>query len=156
MCREWIELLCVTIFDRRQSGLFTSFSDESQALVHPNPKIPPMFKLKHYEFAGKLVGKCLYESSLGVGYRQLVKARFTRSFLAQLIGLRVHYRFFEQDDPQFYLSKVKYIEENDVSDLEITFSEEEYSGDGQLVRVNVSSISSAFLFDSWIVLIGGC
>lgn len=48
--------------------------------------------LKFYEFAGKIVGKCLYESSLGGGYRQLVKARFSRSFLAQLIGLRVHFR----------------------------------------------------------------
>jgi len=133
--REWIELLSVSMFDRRHSGLFASFSDESQALVHPNPKLPPSFKLKHYEFAGKLVGKCLYESSMGAECRQLVKARFSRSFLAQLIGLRVHYKLFEQDDPQFYLSKVKYIEDNDVSDLEITFSEEEYSADGQLLRV---------------------
>ena len=62
--REWIELLCVAIFDRRQSGMFTSFSDDVQALVHPNPKMPATCKLKHYEFAGKLVGKCLYESSL--------------------------------------------------------------------------------------------
>jgi len=39
------------------------------------------------------------ESALGSSYRQLVRARFTRSFLAQLIGLRVHYKHFEQDDP---------------------------------------------------------
>lgn len=133
--REWTELLCVAIFDRMHSGLFCSFSDDAQALVHPNPRMPPHFKLKHYEFAGKLVGKCLYESSLGTAYRQLVKARFTRSFLAQLIGLRVHYKCFEQDDPQFYLSKVKYLEENDVTDLELTFSEEEYNEQGQLLRV---------------------
>ncbi len=62
--REWIELLCVAIFDRRHSGMFTSFSEDGQALVHPNPKMPASCKLKHYEFAGKLVGKCLYESSL--------------------------------------------------------------------------------------------
>ena len=109
--REWFELLCVALFDRRHSGLFTSFSDDdpgaSQALVHPNARIPLDYKLKHYEFAGKVVGKCLYESSLGPTYRQLVKARFTRSFLAQLIGLRVHYKYFEQDDPQLYLSKIK-------------------------------------------------
>lgn len=45
-----------------------------------------------YEFAGRLVGKCLYESSLGGAYKQLVRARFTRSFLAQIIGLRMHYK----------------------------------------------------------------
>lgn len=49
-------------------------------------------QLKHFEFAGKVVGKCLYESALGGAYRQLVRARLARSFLAQLIGLRVHYK----------------------------------------------------------------
>lgn len=51
-----------------------------------------MFQLKHFELAGKLVGKCLYESALGGSHRQLVRARLTRSFLAQIIGLRVHYK----------------------------------------------------------------
>ena len=60
--------------------------------VHPNPKRPPDLKLKLYEFAGKIVGKCLFESSLGRPYRQLVKARFSKSFLAQLMGLRVNYK----------------------------------------------------------------
>ena len=49
-------------------------------------------KLKFYEFAGRIVGKCLYESALGSGRRLKLKARFTRSFLAQLLGLRVCYR----------------------------------------------------------------
>lgn len=89
--REWFELTCAALFDARNS-LFASFSDNKQALVHPNPQRPANLKLKHYEFAGKLVGKCLYESALGGSYRQLVRARFTRSFLAQIIGLRVHYK----------------------------------------------------------------
>ena len=58
--------------------------------VHPNHKRPAHLKTKHFEFAGKVVGKCLYESA--VGNPLLVKARFTRSFLAQLIGLRIHYK----------------------------------------------------------------
>lgn len=45
-----------------------------------------------YEFAGRIVGKCLYESALGGAYKQLVRARFTRSFLAQIIGLRMNYK----------------------------------------------------------------
>lgn len=60
--------------------------------VHPNPDRPAHLRLKMYEFAGRLVGKCLYESSLGGAYKQLVRARFTRSFLAQIIGLRMHYK----------------------------------------------------------------
>lgn len=85
--------------------------------------------------AGRIVGKCLYESSLGSAYRQMVKARFTRSFLAQLIGLRVHYKYFEQDDPELYLGKVKFILENDVEGMELTFTEEEYDPMGKLLKV---------------------
>ena len=64
-----------------------------------------------------------------------MRARFSRSFLAQIIGLRVHYKYFEQDDPDLYLSKIKYILENDVEDMEMYFIEEEYDKDGQLVKV---------------------
>lgn len=89
--REWFELICSSLFDPR-GGLFHTFHDKRQALVHPNPVRSANLKLKHFEFAGKVVGKCLYESALGGTYRQLVRARFARSFLAQLIGLRVHYK----------------------------------------------------------------
>lgn len=134
--REWFELICSALFDPR-SGLFCTFHDKRQALVHPNPSRPPHLKLKHFEFAGKIVGKCLYESALGGTYRQLVRARFTRSFLAQLIGLRVHYKYFEQDDPDLYLSKVKYILDTDLDtsdNLELFFVEEVYDSFGQLQK----------------------
>ena len=58
--------------------------------VHPNSKRPAHFKLKHYEFAGRIVGKCLYESA--VGQPLMVTARFSRSFLAQIIGLRINHK----------------------------------------------------------------
>lgn len=77
------------------------------------------------------------ESALGSSYRQLVRARFTRSFLAQLIGLRVHYKHFEQDDPDLYLQKIKYILDTDLDrneNLEIYFVEEVYDTMGQLVK----------------------
>lgn len=132
--REWFQLVCAALFDPKNQ-LFKGFSDNHQALVHPNVKRPPHLKLKHYEFAGRVVGKCLYESALGGGYRQLVRARFTRSFLAQLIGLRVHYKYFEQDDPDLYLTKVKYILEHDVEDMDLYFVEEDYDQAGQLIKV---------------------
>lgn len=43
-----------------EGGLFCTFHDKRQALVHPNPNRPSHLKLKYYEFAGKIVGKCLY------------------------------------------------------------------------------------------------
>uniref|UniRef100_A0A0K8VHG6 HECT-type E3 ubiquitin transferase n=1 Tax=Bactrocera latifrons TaxID=174628 RepID=A0A0K8VHG6_BACLA len=134
--REWFELVCSALFDPR-GGLFCTFHDKHQALVHPNPNRPSHLKLKHFEFAGKIVGKCLYESALGGTYRQLVRARFTRSFLAQLIGLRVHYKYFEQDDPDLYLSKIKYILDTDLDatdSLELYFVEEVYDTSGQLSK----------------------
>ncbi|XP_058121974.1 apoptosis-resistant E3 ubiquitin protein ligase 1 isoform X1 [Anopheles ziemanni] len=134
--REWFELVCSSLFDPR-GGLFCTFHDKRQALVHPNPNRPPHLKLKHFEFAGKVVGKCLYESALGGTYRQLVRARFSRSFLAQLIGLRVHYKYFEQDDPDLYLSKIKYILDTDLDtseNLELYFVEEMYDQSGQLQK----------------------
>ncbi|KAH0620495.1 hypothetical protein JD844_021016 [Phrynosoma platyrhinos] len=132
--REWFELICKVLFDTTNQ-LFTRFSDNNQALVHPNPNRPSYLRLKVYEFAGRLVGKCLYESSLGGAYKQLVRARFTRSFLAQIIGLRMHYKYFETDDPEFYKSKVCFILNNDVSEMELVFAEEKYSKSGQLEKV---------------------
>lgn len=133
--REWLELLCKDLFSH-EGGFFTRFNaDDPQALVHPNPKRPPWMKLKFYEFAGRIVGKCLYESALGSSRRLNVKARFSRSFLAQLIGLRVCYRYFESDDKQLYRSKIKYIEETDPEDLGLVFAEEECDQQGRLQKL---------------------
>ncbi|TKS86493.1 Apoptosis-resistant E3 ubiquitin protein ligase 1 [Collichthys lucidus] len=132
--REWFELICKTLFDT-SNQLFTRFSDNNQGLVHPNADRPPHLRLKMYEFAGRIVGKCLYESALGGAYKQLVRARFTRSFLAQIIGLRMNYKYFETDDQEFYKTKVCFILNNDVSEMDLVFAEEKYSKAGQLEKV---------------------
>ncbi|KAM4690295.1 apoptosis-resistant E3 ubiquitin protein ligase 1 [Rhinophrynus dorsalis] len=132
--REWFELICKVLFDT-SNRLFTRFSDSNQGLVHPNPCRPPGVRVKLYEFAGRVVGKCLFESSLGGGYEQLVRARFTRSFLAQIIGLRMNYKYFETDDPDFFQSKVLYLLSNDVSETDLFFAEEKYGRGGQLEKV---------------------
>lgn len=117
--REWIDLLSGILFGH-EHNLFTRFKEEdAQALVstcqlklilskslrlkcniynffldqvHPNPRRPANLKLKYYEFAGRIVGKCLYESAVGAGRRQNIKAKFSRSFLAQLLGQRITYK----------------------------------------------------------------
>lgn len=88
---RWLELVLYLLFLLVLSGTWM-FHFGSSLQVHPNPGRPTYLRLKLYEFAGRLVGKCLYESSLGGAYKQLVRARFTRSFLAQIIGLRMHYK----------------------------------------------------------------
>ena len=52
-------------------------------------------------------------------------------------------QYFEQDDPELYLTKIRYIEENDVNDMELVFAEEEYEG-SSLVRVFISQSSILF------------
>ena len=89
------------------------------------------------------MGKCLLESAMWKPL--LIKARFTRSFLAQIIGLRVNHKvvdlagvlsasitllslqYFESDDPDLYTTKIQFIRYNDVSDLGLVFAEEEYT-----------------------------
>ncbi|EDO26934.1 predicted protein, partial [Nematostella vectensis] len=133
--REWFELLCIALFGR-DSELFTRFKgDDPQAPVHPNPRRPPHLNLKYFKFAGQVVSKCIYESAISNARRQNVKAKFTRSFLAQLLGLRVNYKYLESDDKDLYRSKVQLIEKNDPADLELKFTEEEYNSSGQLEKV---------------------
>lgn len=43
----------------------TARASFNTGLVHPNPRRSNHLKLKYYEFAGKIVGKMLYESALG-------------------------------------------------------------------------------------------
>ena len=73
-----------------QANTHTHTYTHTHTQVHPDPDRPDHIGLKYYEFAGRLVGKCLYECACGNPL--LVKARFTRSFLAQIIGLRINYK----------------------------------------------------------------
>lgn len=143
--REAFNQIFKIIF-QTESGLFSRFSDDQHGAVHPSPadRRAPDLKTKYFEFAGKLVGKCLFESAQGLVYALNVNARFSRSFLAQLIGLRVNFKYFEQDDPEFYVSKIKFILENNLDDPnwasetgldDLTFSEEIYDNRGQLIKI---------------------
>ena len=57
-----------------------------------------------------------------------------------LSAISLFFQYFETDDAELYKSKIKYIEENDINDMELTFSEEEYSPDGQ-GAVKVTSLT---------------
>jgi hypothetical protein len=127
--REFFTVITSSLFDASH-GYFEQFKDDKQALVHPSHSIHCS---KLFEFAGRIVGKCLLETAHG--NVRLVKARFMRSFLAQLIGLRINYGFFETDDPDLYVSKIEYLKDNDAEDLELVFAEEEYNENGQVSKV---------------------
>lgn len=45
------------------------------------------------------------------------------------------FQYFQSDDPDLYLSKIKYILQQDVSGMELYFTDEEYDQNGQLLKV---------------------
>lgn len=59
----------------------------------------------------------------------LSPVRLTSSLRRYLLGLHISYHLFEADDPDTYLHKIKYILENDVTVLDLTFTDE--GPDGQ-------------------------
>ncbi|OTF77090.1 ubiquitin protein ligase-like protein, partial [Euroglyphus maynei] len=141
--REWYTLLCKALFDPKpcliegsdntmEVPLFIRFKNDKQGLIHLNHHCK---RFAAYEFAGSLVGKSLLDSAYGSNEKCLINARFCRSFLAQWIGLRVNYRYFEQDDPDLYIRKIKFILENNCSSLDLCFCDEEYDSNGKLIRI---------------------
>lgn len=46
-----------------------------------------------------------------------------------------HTQYFETDDQEFYKTKVCFILNNDVSEMDLVFAEEKYSKSGQLEKV---------------------
>lgn len=79
------------MFENNSEGMFAALGNSR--LVHPNQlRDQTKWTLKHYELAGKVVGKCLFETAMGGFYKQMVNARFTRSFLGQLIGFSPQYK----------------------------------------------------------------
>lgn len=61
------------------------------------------------------------------------------SFLAKsthvLFSVSLSPQYFETDDPEFYKSKVCFILNNDMSEMELVFAEEKYNKSGQLDKV---------------------
>lgn len=146
LSREWISELCKVMFDpnckivgadakMENVKLFRRLNDDNQGLILPNPSFTSGAKMKFFEFAGKLIGKCLLDSCFEREQIKYISARFARSFLAQIIGLAVTFKHFESDDPELYKTKIRYILENDVSDFDLYFAEEEYSSSGKLAQV---------------------
>lgn len=85
--------------------------------------------LELYKAAGLFLAKTVWDAAVH-GSAHLVDVRFTRSFRKQLLGLPPHFTDWQTDDPQFYMSKVKYLLDNDPRDLELTFTEEVFDQSG--------------------------
>lgn len=143
--REWFTLLAKELLDPKKTGLFVQVEDEAAAVM-PNPYPPLNIKPKQYfKFAGKVIGKMLYETAQGASYAQLLPCRLSKSFLVQLVGLRVNYRHFADDAPELFKSKIRLIETSDIDEPNSGFDDLTFSEDildqnsGQIHTVDLKS-----------------
>ena len=62
--------------------------------------------------------------------------------------LSIYFQYFETDDPELYKSKIRYIEENDINDMDLFFCEEEYTG--QSIKVGLVARKVAELLNCFV------
>jgi E3 ubiquitin-protein ligase HUWE1 len=109
--REWYSVLAKEMFNPN----YALFAPTAEQTFQPNKRsdINPDH-LDYFKFVGMVIGKALMDG-------QLLDAHFTRSFYKHILGLPVSYQDMEAIDPD-YFKNLKWILENDVSDLDLTFS----------------------------------
>jgi hypothetical protein len=107
-------LLSRKIFERGY-GLFVLSANGATYQPSPHSSINPDH-LKYFKFIGRVIGKALYDG-------QIMDAFFTRAFYKHMNGSPLGYEDMEDIDPDYY-KNLKWILENDVSDIGAFFSYE--------------------------------
>lgn len=132
--RELFAVLSRQLFTpSAENQFFVYFEGNANPLSHPNPNIDLKQHEQVYLLIGQIIAKCLIESACGNPI--FLDARLTRSFLAQLLGLRVCADFFASDDKALYRGKIQYMKETeDFEELEQYFVEEELGPDGSVLK----------------------
>eukprot|EP00049_Salpingoeca_infusionum_P012969 m.241177 g.241177 ORF g.241177 m.241177 type:complete len:920 (-) comp15320_c0_seq1:369-3128(-) len=125
--REFLTETIKTLFDA-DVGLFASLSE--QGLIHP--VYPATKDAKYYNFAGKMLGKLLLEQHVVQVYSPVMISNALR---CAMLDLPISYTCYSSDDPELFNQKVQYILQNDVDDLDMTFTEEELLPNGTVKEV---------------------
>lgn len=120
--KEFMDDLVSNLFSE-ELGLFKG--TEEQLLV-PNPAALDAQRMELFKFAGKMLGKALYESLL-------VDPQFSDVFLNVLLGRANHFDDLVFLDQQLYgnLKQLKHMDAASVTALGLTF-EAQRSGDGKI------------------------
>jgi len=141
--REWMDLFSKYVFNP-ENKIFTCIEAGGSG-VQPNPYPEKSVKIDHYRLIGKLVSKCLLEMCFGKTYRMNLQGQMSSSMLTQMLGADVTYSHLSDDAPQLYTSKIKYILDNDVEDLQLTFTQEEEVSGGVIKSIDLCSKGSTKL-----------
>jgi len=138
---EWLDLLCDEIFTNNPTGMFSYLGSTDLLHINPSKGRNPKWQEKHYEFAGQILGKFLYESA--VSGNSSLHVRFTRSLLAQLVGLPVNYQHLVQDHPDECSRVREILNSPDIAKMGLTFTVEEDNQSSPLGILNWIGISRA-------------
>ena len=166
--REFFTVLGRELFESKThhggGPLWAKMGSESAVLMHPHASATGERQLKYFNFAGRVMAKCLYDSVVK-GSHHLLTVHFTRSLFKYVLGEPISYFDFETDDPQLFKSKVHFMLHNkidhaaffnfdtlcctttsttqvhfmlhnniDHAGLDLTFSEETFDSKGKLLK----------------------
>lgn len=113
LLREWYQELAREIFNPGYA-LFTRNAD---GCFQPNKdSYINSHHLDFFQFCGKVLAKAVYDGAC-------MDAHFTRSFYKMLLGRPVVWQDMEAFDPEYY-KNLRWMLDNDIGDLELTFSTE--------------------------------
>jgi len=122
VAREWFLSLSREMLNP-DYALFRPAAHGSTSQPSPQSHVNPDH-LRFFKFVGRVIGKALHD-----GY--MLDSYFTRSFYKHMLSHPLTYHDIEDIDPDYYRN-LKWILENDITGLDVTFS---YESDefGQLV-----------------------
>lgn len=136
--REWFYLLSKEMFNPYY-GLFEYSSTDKYTLqINPESGRFNENHLNYFKFIGRVAGMAIYHG-------KLLDAFFIRPFYKMMLGKEINLSDMESVDSEYYTS-LKYILENDPSELSLTFSinqefldqveEKELKPNGSKIEVN--------------------
>jgi len=116
LLKDWYQELSKQIFNPNY-GLFihsadTTFQPNKDSSINPH-------HLDFFKFCGRIIGKAIFDGAQ-------MDVHFTRSFYKHILGKNVVWHDIEAIDPEYY-KNLKWLLENDISELEMNFSIESNS-----------------------------
>ena len=111
LLKDWYQELSKQIFNPGYA-LFIQSADGS---FQPNKDSQVNAQhLELFEFCGRIIGKAIYDGAN-------MDVHFTRSFYKHILGKKVVWKDMEAVDPE-YFKNLKWILDNDISTMDLTFS----------------------------------
>jgi len=90
-------------------------------MYHPVSSAVSRQPIEYYKFCGAILAKCVVEAMVRGACTRLSNVKFTKSFLAYMLGYPIHYKHLESDEPNYY-REISHIITGDMTDYNYTFT----------------------------------